>query len=93
MLVLTRPDGDGLLLALPDGEQVRIFMERTGHKRVKAFIDAPRSISISRIDKNGTIVGNKTCPSTKTTTPTSPECQTQCSSISVMTSESSGRGT
>ena len=69
MLVLTRPDGEGILLETPAGD-IKIFVERaSGHRRVKIFCDAPRQISISRIDKDGTKVGNKKCQSTRITTP------------------------
>lgn len=70
MLVLTRPDGEGILLQTQDGD-IKIFVERaSGHRRVKIFCDAPRKISISRINKDGIKIGSKKCQSTRITTPT-----------------------
>lgn len=67
MLVLTREHGEGVQFDTKDG-RVLIWVERSGRARVKLYLDAPRSVLISRIDEDGNTIGAKRCQSTTTTT-------------------------
>lgn len=53
MLVLTRSDREGLLFRLKDGSEFRVFVDTGRRVGMKVIVDAPKSIAVTRIDRDG----------------------------------------
>jgi sRNA-binding carbon storage regulator CsrA len=60
MLVLSRKAGEGLSFTLPDETVVRIYVEPTGHMKIKCVIDAPASVRIDRLADTGKRTNSRT---------------------------------
>ena len=60
MLVLSRKQHEGLVLQFPGGKEAKIWVSHSGsNSKVKIVIDAPREISVGRIDRNGVPEGSR----------------------------------
>jgi hypothetical protein len=59
LLVLTRRDKEGIVLNLPSGEEVRIFVEVAGANKAKLVVDAPQDVRVGRLSKSGVASGSR----------------------------------